>query len=470
MSKTKILFLAANPIKSNHLALDQEVREINKKIRASEFRDSLELVPAFAARADDLQEELLQHQPHIVHFSGHGNEKGEIILVGRNGRPKAVTLKTIQDLFSIPPDNIRAVVLNACYSETQARLLTSVIDCAVGMESTVSDKGAIAFAASFYRALGYGRSVQTAFELGKHSLEIEGFGGKNAPQLKLKDGVRANEIIFANGSDGAPQSATASRSDSEAACAINLYLTTIKTQKFDIDADYVLDWRDHFVKADENKRGHQLTRKADWNRALLAQLYALERRINEETHCRMIRARGLARLSAWFAFGHIFSEVNRYVIEVDQQSKLWRTDAEPSSDFKIVKGDEDDLSEKDFLDPKSSDIAIGVSVKDSLGADVREHLRGRQTKVAAFLHLRPERDLGLNCLRDAGDAVALAIEMQKHIRNFVRQWTPKRVLLFYCGPLSGACFIGHRLNAIGCKEIQIMENLQPGYAPSFLLT
>lgn len=33
-----------------------------------------------AARSQDLQRALLQHSPAIVHFSGHGNESGELLL------------------------------------------------------------------------------------------------------------------------------------------------------------------------------------------------------------------------------------------------------------------------------------------------------------------------------------------------------------------------------------------------------
>ena len=43
------------------------------KIRSAEYRDTLELVSAWAVRPDDLQQLLLQHQPHVVHFSGHGS-------------------------------------------------------------------------------------------------------------------------------------------------------------------------------------------------------------------------------------------------------------------------------------------------------------------------------------------------------------------------------------------------------------
>lgn len=36
-------------------------------------------------RIDDLQELLLRHQPDIVHFSGHGTDENELILVNANG-------------------------------------------------------------------------------------------------------------------------------------------------------------------------------------------------------------------------------------------------------------------------------------------------------------------------------------------------------------------------------------------------
>lgn len=84
------------------------------------------------------------------------------------------------------------------------------------------------------------------------------------------------------------------------------------------------------------------------------------------------------------------------------------------------------------------------------------------------LFLQPNSGLGPSRLRSAGDIVALARQAKHYMREFVKLWNAKRLLLFYFGPLSGACFIGHRLNAV-CREIQIMEHQQPGYAPSFLL-
>ncbi|HZF11314.1 MAG TPA: hypothetical protein VFE33_21180 [Thermoanaerobaculia bacterium] len=55
------------------------------------------------------------------------------------------------------------------------------------------------------------------------------------------------------------------------------------------------------------------------------------------------------------------------------------------------------------------------------------------------------------------------------MRAFAREHEARRLLFYYYGPLSGACFLGHQLNAVA-REIQVMEDQQPGYAPSFLLT
>src|SRR5215813_10360392 len=72
MEKVKVLFLASNPLQQSRLALDEEARVITAQIRSADHRDAIELITAWAVRRDDLQQLLLQHRPHILHFSGHG--------------------------------------------------------------------------------------------------------------------------------------------------------------------------------------------------------------------------------------------------------------------------------------------------------------------------------------------------------------------------------------------------------------
>lgn len=200
MTRVKALLLAANPIKKNKLALDEEIRAITTKLRAAEYRDCVELISAQAVRPDDLSQLLLQHKPHIVHFSGHGNEAGDIILADDRGKPKPLNPRALTTLIGILKDNIRVVILNACYSEGLAEALTQVVDCAVGMSTAVHDNSAIVFAAAFYRAIGFGRSVQTAFDLGVQAVLAEGLPGEDTPQLKTKHGIRAADVFLGGAS------------------------------------------------------------------------------------------------------------------------------------------------------------------------------------------------------------------------------------------------------------------------------
>jgi hypothetical protein len=162
----RILFLSANPTDTTRLRLDKEFHEINQTLRQSKFRDSFDLKQYGAVRLIDLSNYLLLHQPHIVHFSGHGNEASEIILEDDSGMGRAVSVEALSRLFSALKDNIRCVILNACYSEQQALAIAKHIDCVVGMSKAISDEHAINFATAFYQALGYGRNIKTAFDLG----------------------------------------------------------------------------------------------------------------------------------------------------------------------------------------------------------------------------------------------------------------------------------------------------------------
>jgi hypothetical protein len=94
----------------------------------------------------------------------------------------------------VRPGSIRIVVLNACYSDVQARAIASVIDCVIGMSDAIGDEDAIAFSAAFYRALGFGRSVQTAFDLGKVAMELEDSLDAKVPELHVREGVKADDV------------------------------------------------------------------------------------------------------------------------------------------------------------------------------------------------------------------------------------------------------------------------------------
>ena len=192
----KAVLFAANPLDLQPLHLDIEIREITAKVRGSKYRDVLELIPVLAARPDDLLQALNTHRPQIVHFSGHGTSIGEIVLVDDQGQAKPVAAPALKALFTTLKDDIRLVILNACYSEVQAAAITSVIDCAVGISDAITDTAAITFIGSFYRALGFGRSVQDSFDQGVTALMLEGTAEEHKPRLLVREGANASSIIL----------------------------------------------------------------------------------------------------------------------------------------------------------------------------------------------------------------------------------------------------------------------------------
>ena len=76
MRQVRILFFAANPLDSTRLSLDEEVRGIESRLRASKYRDSIVLKTWWAVQPDDLLQALNEELPHVVQFSGAGLHRG----------------------------------------------------------------------------------------------------------------------------------------------------------------------------------------------------------------------------------------------------------------------------------------------------------------------------------------------------------------------------------------------------------
>ncbi|MBE9033471.1 AAA-like domain-containing protein, partial [filamentous cyanobacterium LEGE 11480] len=79
--------------------------------------------------------------------------------------------------------SIECVVLNACYSEVQAKAIVKHIPHVIGMNQAVGDQAAIEFATGFYDGLGYGRSYPAAYELGVSAIDLEGLPDTLTPVL-----------------------------------------------------------------------------------------------------------------------------------------------------------------------------------------------------------------------------------------------------------------------------------------------
>ena len=180
-----ILILAANPSDQVRLRLPQEVREIEEGLRLSAERDRFKLVSQWAVRPEDLRRSLLQYKPQFVHFSGHGEGEQGLIFEDESGKTKRISTEALARLFGLCP-TVECVLLNACYSEVQARAIGQHIDYVVGMNNAIGDRAAIKFAVGFYDAVGYERSVPEAYEFGLAAIDVEGLDESAVPVLQLR--------------------------------------------------------------------------------------------------------------------------------------------------------------------------------------------------------------------------------------------------------------------------------------------
>lgn len=196
--KITVLFLAANPIDTPALRLDEEARMIYEKIRQSEFRDSVEFESRWATRASDILQAINETNPTIVHFSGHGTDNGDLVLLNPDGTHKLVSKEAISMAMSTASDVIKLVVFNACFSEAQAENVVTYVDSAIGMGTSIGDEAACVFAAQLYSSIGFGNSLTTSFNQAIAALMLEGIPEEKTPKLYLRDGVTAEDVILVN--------------------------------------------------------------------------------------------------------------------------------------------------------------------------------------------------------------------------------------------------------------------------------
>ena len=204
-----ILILAANPRGTSPLQLGEEVRDIQAGLDRARQRDRFVLVQQWAVSDQEVRRALLDYSPHIVHFSGHGMgtadrspsespadspldsrkltaedaEVSGLVLENAKGQPQLVSGEALAELFALFADRIECIVLNACYSATQAQAIAQHIPYVVGMKQAIGDAAAIQFSVGFYDAILAGKSIEFAYQLGCNAIRTAGIPEHLTPVL-----------------------------------------------------------------------------------------------------------------------------------------------------------------------------------------------------------------------------------------------------------------------------------------------
>ena len=174
-----ILVLAANPKNTSRLRLDEEIREIDAGLQRARnpeaFNLQFDLQCRWAVRVRDVSQALLDSQPQIVHFCGHGVGDDGLLLEDEAGQVQYVSTTALAELFGLfnqknQKNPIECVILNACYSEVQATAISQYIPYTIGMNQAIGDEAAIEFVVGFYSALAAGESIDFAYKLGCNTI------------------------------------------------------------------------------------------------------------------------------------------------------------------------------------------------------------------------------------------------------------------------------------------------------------
>jgi WD40 repeat protein len=221
--KHTILFMAANPLGTDHLALDREARAIQAELERSGFRDRFDFVTRWAVEPLDLLRELRKLKPTVVHFSGHGTagaaardpgpephrdldtaagpngraSRSGLFVQDRDGGPQLVSTEALEALFGAIGSSVKVVVLSACYSDSNALALLRHVDCVIGMTGAISDEAARSFAIGFYGGIGEREPIGAAYAQGRVAISLQGLAESDRPKLAVRSGVDAGTLILA---------------------------------------------------------------------------------------------------------------------------------------------------------------------------------------------------------------------------------------------------------------------------------
>jgi hypothetical protein len=254
----KILFLAANPTGTSRLRVDEEAREIQEGLRRSTNGQDFELVTRWAVRAQDIRRALLDENPSIIHFSGHGevgnvaagsapadarkftpvdpvdSQASHIIVEDDQGHPRPYPPEALANLFKLFADQIDCVVLNACYSKGQAEAIAAHVPYVIGTQKAIGDRAAIEFAVGFYDGLGAGRAIEFAFDLGRSAIEGAGLTEQLTPVL-IKGNVAPRRAAQSSGASAAEPSGSGPSSGSGGTGGVTIPQDRIRLYQFLMD-------------------------------------------------------------------------------------------------------------------------------------------------------------------------------------------------------------------------------------------
>ena len=182
-STTKILWLTATPANTNPLSLEGEYNKINKKLQEAAQPNQFILKPKEQVNLTEFKEQIELFNPHILHFSGHGDQKiegqqqGGIALQNEHKNDVAfLSALKLHILFEYFKEDlsIELVILNCCYSAEQALAIAKHVPYVIGTTRAITNQQAIKFSEGFYFKYVQTNNIIRSFRSGIATAEMAG--------------------------------------------------------------------------------------------------------------------------------------------------------------------------------------------------------------------------------------------------------------------------------------------------------
>jgi restriction system protein len=178
----RILGIVSSPRGLAQLDAEKEREQLARALARPLGNGLIDLQWAPEATWATLEDLLLIHEWHALHFIGHGDydadrDEGVLALVGDDGRANFIEADRLVDLLHQARPMPRLVILNSCagaaggandlFSGTAAALVRGGVSAVAAMQYQISDTAAVAFARGFYAAISHGRGVDDATASGR---------------------------------------------------------------------------------------------------------------------------------------------------------------------------------------------------------------------------------------------------------------------------------------------------------------
>jgi CBASS immunity sensor of nucleotide second messenger signals len=214
-----------------------------------------------------------------------------------------------------------------------------------------------------------------------------------------------------------------------------------------------LDWVNLF-EGDEPRARRQLRDPSGWSTRLRPEMVEAARAVTAAGGDRVL-VRGYMRLPLWFLSGAELPDTRGHHVACVQRGQWWSSDATPQA-FPL----------RAVPTPlgQGHDIAIGLSVTNSIAADVVAYCKQAAIPASEYVDISPCGGVGPNAIADGQTALSWAVAARDAARSAVPVGGA-RVHLFMSGPAGGALLLGHVWNRVGLTRVY--EDLSPGYAPTF---